>query len=145
MKSYWKKLKHYFEEVVKSKPTPEAIALGFAVGTFISVLPTPFINVFIGLLVIFIYEPINKYSLFGSILFWNPLTLAPIYWLSYKIGNVIFATAPVKTYQLNFLHQVYYLTRRFVVGSLILAVPVSILTYYLVKKIAEHYQSKPLK
>ena len=88
------KLKRHFHEVARSRKSSHSIALGFAVGTFISILPTPGLNLILGLLVALIYEKINKYSLVISIFFWNTLTLSPIYILSFKIGDLLFGDLP---------------------------------------------------
>ncbi|NQV90839.1 DUF2062 domain-containing protein [Candidatus Woesearchaeota archaeon] len=128
-----KKLENYFNEVLRTKPEPHAVGLGFAVGTGISILPTPGINILLGFLILLIFKKLNKYTLFGSILFWNILTLSPIYYLSYKIGDFIFGKTNIVTYDITLLDHIYSFTRRFLVGDLILAVVISCLSYFLVK------------
>ena len=41
------RIKHHFAEVIRLKTSGHAIALGFAVGSFISILPTPGFSAFI--------------------------------------------------------------------------------------------------
>jgi uncharacterized protein len=139
----WKnKLKEHFQEIVKTKPIPHAIALGIAIGTFISILPTPGLNFLIGFFVLLVFNRVNKYALFFALLFWNTLTLAPIYLLSYKIGNILFAQESLVTIELSLLEKVHQFSRRFLIGNIILAFTISITTYYGIKKIIKQYYNK---
>lgn len=136
------KLKEHFHEVTRIKKSEHSIALGFAIGTFISIIPTPGFNILLGLLVVLIYEKVNKFSLFGAMAFWNPLTLAPIYLLSYEIGNFLFGSLPVVKYNIVLLDQIYNFSRRFLVGNFILAIIISALSYYIVKKVVYLYKKR---
>lgn len=135
------KLKAYLLDVLRIKTSPHSIALGFSIGTFIGILPTPGFGVLIGLLVILIDRRISKLALFGALAFWNPLTLTPLYFLSYRIGDALFGTSHVTRYRIVLLNQVYNFTRRYLVGNLILAILFSISTYFLVRMIAQNYQN----
>jgi uncharacterized protein len=143
MISKWKnKIKEHFEEILRTKPSPHTIAVGIAIGTFISILPTPGLNFALGFLILLIFKRVNKYSLFLALLFWNTITLAPIYILSYKIGNLLFSQAPIVTIELSLLDKVYQFSRRFLIGNLILAVTISITAYYSIKSIMHSYYKK---
>lgn len=137
---FWQKLKHHFLEVIRIKKSPHSIAMGFAIGTFISILPTPGINILLALLVALIYRNVNKFALFGAILFWNPLTMILIYLASYRIGDFFFVGSPIVKYDIVFLDQIYNFTRRYLVGSILLAVTISAASYMLVRLIATLYR-----
>lgn len=145
VKKSFKRLKNHFRKIIKIKKSPHSIALGFAIGTFISILPTPGLNILIGLLVVLVYKNVNKFSLFGAIVFWNTLTMAPIYFLSYKVGNLFFGSAPVVNYNLAILNKIYYFSRRFLVGSFIMAVFVSSASYVLIRLFLINYHNKTKK
>ena len=139
----WKhKIKYYAQEVLTEKTTPHSIAVGFAIGSFISILPTPGFNLILALIVSLIYKKVNKVSLFIGVLFWNPLTSPVIYYFSYKLGNLIFGAAPIVVYNVSFMEQIYQFTRRFLVGNIIIAVSMSIISYFLVRWGAQEYQLK---
>ena len=142
IKKFKKAIKRHFLEVAKIKTSANSIAVGFALGTFISILPTPGLNILIGVLLIAIFEKINKFTLFSSILFWNTLTLTPFYILSYKIGNMIFASSKIVDYKLSYLGQIWHYSRRFIVGNFITAVTISILIYILTYYGAVLYKRK---
>jgi uncharacterized protein len=132
----------HFKRVIETKKSPHSIALGFTLGTLIALLPTPGFSVLIGILVVFIFNKINKYSLFGAIALWNPLVQIPIYTLSYKIGNLIFGSMPLVEYKISLLHQILIYTRRFLIGNVILAILISIISYIVVWLVASHYANK---
>lgn len=133
MHKYIKKLRHHFDKVSQLKTSAHSVALGVAIGTFISMFPTPFINLWIGLLAILLFRQINKYALFFTLLFWNPLTLLPFQMLSYRIGNNYFGSTPVVKYQIVLLNQIYYYTSRYLMGSLIISIPVSVSAYIITR------------
>lgn len=127
-----KRVKQHIREVIKTKKSPNSIALGFAIGTFIGTLPIPFIDLFIGALILLIFKKINKYSLFAGILLWNPLTKIPIYTLSYSIGDMIYGPSQIVSLELSFLNQILIATRRMIVGNIIISVLLSVISYALV-------------
>lgn len=124
---------NYLHEIIKNKTSPHSIAIGFSIGTFISIIPTPGFNILLGVLIVFLYKQINKFSLFGSMAFWNPIVVSPLYLLSYKIGNILFSSKPVIKYNVVILDQIYNFSRRFLVGNIIVAITFSIVFYFIVK------------
>jgi len=145
VKNTIKKIKKRLKEIAKIKTSPHSIAAGFAIGTLIAVLPTFGFGIFIGLLVLFIFKKISKLSLFASFAFWNPFVLLSIYPLSYSIGNFILGDSPVKVYKIQLLNQIFVHSKRFLLGSFILALICSIISYIIVLILAYHYQKKQLK
>ncbi len=136
------KFKKYFHEIIKVKKSPKSIAFGAALGTFISILPTPFMNVLIGIVVILLFKNTNKFSLFGSMAFWNPITLIPIYIASYKIGNFLLKDSVVIEYEFTLLEQVFQFTRRFLIGNLMIAIFVSTIVFVIIYYISLNLQQK---
>ena len=136
------RLKRHFIEVLRTKTSDHSVAMGFAVGSFVAILPTPGISFLIGLSIVAIFKTLNKYALFLAMLVWNIWTLAPIYWASYEIGQAIFGTAEVITFDVDNWDQVFDYSLRFVVGNLFLSIPISVFSYFLVKAGVRRYKSK---
>jgi len=136
------KIKKHFHEIMKVKHSDHSIALGFAIGTFISILPTPGLSILLGLLVVLIFKKVNKFSLFIGLIVWNTFTLIPIYWMSYKIGDLLFGSVPVVKYNIVLLDNIYNFSRRFIVGNFILALIISPLSYFITKKLVKLYRKK---
>ena len=142
IKNFFSKIKNYFFEVLVLRTTPQDIALGFAIGTFIAVLPTFGLGVFIGLGVVLVYKKLSKVSMLLAFGVWNAAVLLPIYLLSYRIGDWIFSGEPSLFFQFDFLNQVYLYTRRFLVGNLLLAILFSVISYFAIFWFVKYYQEK---
>lgn len=140
------KLKHHFHEVHKPEIPEHSIALGFAIGTFIGIfLPIPILSIPLALLIILFNKKISKLALFGAILFWNFLTLPPVYLLSYKIGKLLFNEVDVVKFNIVILDRIYNFSREFLIGNFILAVLISVASYFIVKKIVYLIRKRKLK
>ncbi|MDD3175962.1 MAG: DUF2062 domain-containing protein [Candidatus Nanoarchaeia archaeon] len=135
-----RKIKNYLEEIIKIKQTPHSIASGFAIGTFISTMPTPGLNILLGVLISYFSKTINKLALFGGILFWNPLLTPITYSLAFKIGQFILDEHILfepTIYQLFF-----HYSKTFLLGITILALITSIVSYLVVLIITYFYQKR---
>ena len=141
--SFYIKIKNHFLEVLRIKTTPHEIALGFAIGTFIEILPSFFgLDFLIAFLIILIYPRISKISLFSAIIILNAIILTPIHLLNYYIGNLIFSGEPVIYFNIGFWDNLINVSRRFLVGSLITAPILSYITYKIVKKSVTKFQEE---
>ena len=107
------------------------MAQGYALGTFISILPTPGFGAFLALMLIAMFKRINKIAVFIAMAIWNVWTVLPIYWLNKLMGNAIFGDARIVLFKFGSENQVFQYTLRFVVGNLLFIIPFSILNYYL--------------
>ncbi len=139
------KIRQHLEEVIELKTSPHSIAMGFALGTLIAILPTFGLGIFIGLGVIFIFKKVSKVSMLIAFVIWNPLVLALMYPVDYVVGDFILRGIPVKTYKTEILNKLFVYSRRFIVGSIINAVIISIMSYVLVLYFAYRYQRKRVK
>ena len=142
MKKLKEKIKRHFEEVLKIKTSPSSIAMGFSIGTLIAILPTFGLGIFIGLLVLLIFKKVSKVSMFISFAIWNPLVLAILYPLEYSIGNFILSGIPVTEFRFEILNQLFIYTGRLLLGSIILSIIVSIISYFGVFYIVKRHRRK---
>ena len=136
---------NYLEEVIRLKKTPEEIALGFAVGVFIGILPTPGFNVLLGLLTIFIWKKLNKFMLFAGMVLFNPFVSAPIIYFSHRVGGLLLPPVfPPDTFY-GHLVQVLHTSARILAGSVIVGLIAAFISYFIIKKLAKrfiHYKNK---
>jgi uncharacterized protein (DUF2062 family) len=137
IKKHLQKTKEHFQEVLETKTSPHSIALGFAIGTCIVILPTFGFNILLGFLIIALFGKINKFALFGAYIIWNPLTILPLYSLSYKVGSLLFKSVPVQEYDLVIWDHIYSFTRRFLVGNILVAITAAIASYIIVYQIVK--------
>ena len=135
------KIRHHFHEVLRMKNSPHSIALGFALGTMIGILPTPGVSVIIAFIFIFLFENMNKLSIFAAIAIWNPLVMTPFYYLSFRIGDMIFGKLPIIVHG-SWSGTIINFTKAYLVGNLIIATIVSFLSYFIIYGIAVYYNKR---
>ncbi|MBU2634628.1 MAG: DUF2062 domain-containing protein [Nanoarchaeota archaeon] len=145
LKKIRKKIKKHFIEVIKIKKSPHSMALGFAIGTFIAIFPTWGLTFLLGLIVIALFPKVNKFTLLLAFIIWNPLITAPLYLWAYKLGTLIFGSTPIVKFNIIILDQFYNFSRRFIVGISIISLIISIISYFIVKLIAQAYKNKKRK
>jgi len=136
------KLREHLKEILKIKKSPHSIALGFALGSFIAILPTFGFAVLIGIVLTFVYTKVNKFALFGSMALWNPLITVLLYPIGYKIGDFLFYDMPVTKINLTFMDTIYRYSLRFLIGNFILAISLSVMSYFIIKFIAIKFNEK---
>ncbi|MBN2880742.1 DUF2062 domain-containing protein [Candidatus Woesearchaeota archaeon] len=136
----FKKAKEYFENLATIKTNPNSIALGFSIGTFVSILPTPGLSVLISLLIIFIYPKISKLAILAALVIWNPIILMPISAINYKIGDYILSNNPLNT--ITLFEKLFEVSKRILVGSLVTGTTIATISFFIVKAIAKEYQKK---
>ena len=141
-KNYKKKVEKHFKEVLKIKASPHSIALGFAIGTAIALLPTFGLGVLIGLGILLIFKKISKVSMLFAFLIWNIFVLYPLYGLAYKIGDWILGDVAVQTYSIRFLGEFFAYSRRFLLGNLIITITFTLISYLIIYIIAIKYQKQ---
>jgi len=134
------KVRDYFIEILSIKTSPHSIAMGFALGTLIEILPTFGLVLILTFLIFLLFPRISKISFFAALLFWNPLFTIPLYGLSYEIGDMIFGNVHIVKYDVVILNNIYNFSRRFLVGNLIIVVLMSVASYVIVRVFAEIYQ-----
>ncbi|MDP3917483.1 MAG: DUF2062 domain-containing protein [Nanoarchaeota archaeon] len=136
------RIKKYFKEVLEIKKTPHEIALGFAVGTFIGILPTPGINIILALIIIFIFKHLNKIAIFGGIAIFNPVTTTPLIYYAHRIGGLIVTPLRPTDKLYPLIREFLDLSIRIIVGTLILAPIIAAISYFIVKKIVIKVQKR---
>lgn len=137
MEFSFQSIKDHLKEVSRIKKAPHSVAGGFALGTFISILPTFGFGILIGLLLLLFFKKISKISLLVSFAVWNPLILATVYPVSYIVGNAILSES---TAEVGIINKILSSPKSFLLGSFISAIVVSIISYLFVFSMAHHYQ-----
>ncbi len=137
------KIKHHFHEVAKTKKSPESIAIGFAIGTAIGLFPTPGFGTLLGVLVILLFEKVNKISVFVAMAIWNPVVCAPFTVMSYALGDRIIGAASLQSTSL--FSKAYTFTLKYFLGNIIITATISITTYFIVKYAVILYRKRKKK
>lgn len=142
VKHWYKKVNHHFQEVLRTKSDPHSLAFGFALATFLSLLPTPGVSILIGLALVLVFERMSKVSMALAYLIFNPFVATPFYAMGYQIGNNILSGIPDETVKLTVMNAAYEFTTRVVLGNLILGAAVGSISYIMVYYFVRYYQKK---
>ena len=131
-----------FKEVLKSNSSPESVSMGFSLGTLIAILPTPGFGIFIALFIAIFLKKLNKVAIVASFTFWNPIIVAPLYWLSYELGSMFFKPNPSTHFDLAIFDQLYHYSGKFILGNAMIAILMSFISYLIVYYLVVKYMKK---
>lgn len=140
LKKFKNKLINHLKEVISIKTSPGSIASGFAVGTFFGIFPTFGLEFLIMFLIVLIFKKISKISMLAAYVLLNPLLTFPIHMISYTIGDFILSDAPIVFVKFKLLGEILTYTRRFIVGAFIMAVFLSLISYFVTFYVTKKYQ-----
>ncbi|MFC1648344.1 DUF2062 domain-containing protein [Nanoarchaeota archaeon] len=134
--------KQHFHNMSISDHAAHDIAIGFALGTFLAILPTFGLGLVVGVLVMLVYDKMSKAAMLVSFAVWNPLVLYPMFFLSFQLGNLIIGTGPMIEFNLSMMDHIYNYSLRFMIGNLIISSTVSIGSFFLIKNAVNKYRKK---
>nr|WKN36368.1 DUF2062 domain-containing protein [Tunicatimonas sp. TK19036] len=126
------KLQHFIQRLSQPQTTPQAVALSFALGTLIAILPTPGFGIFVGILLTLLFKSLSKVAMVISITFWNPLLQVPVYYASYLLGSMLLGQPAELDYQESWMTIMVHHTQSFLLGNSILAVLISVAFYWII-------------
>lgn len=140
--------KYYLRRFQRLRGNPHALAGGFAIGVFIGITPTVPLHTVIIIILTLITRTSTIAAISSSWLVCNPLTYFPIYYFSMVIGNAVtpyslnwqkiesafeaLSSAESFTISLQYISTLGYETGAVMLtGGTILAIPFTVLSYYL--------------
>jgi uncharacterized protein (DUF2062 family) len=135
--SGWKpRLKAFHVKIKSLKGDPHYVALGMAVGVFVSVTPTIPFHTVIALVLAFALKASKPAAVIG-VWFSNPITIPPFYYGSYKLGMLLLgrniAPAPdIHTLQEMLKHGLD-ITFAMILGGALLGILPAIGAYFLTR------------
>lgn len=125
--------------------TPHQVASSFAIGTFITMLPTLGTGLFLFAVLVYLFKWINKIALFVTVIIFNPFVKSGVWVLSLAIGLVVlgpvegFAIGDVPTFSDGTA-----IVIRLLFGSLVLAIIATVIAYVVMYRIVVAYNRKQL-
>lgn len=126
------KIRKIYRDLISTQASPESMALGFATGTLIAILPTPGFGIFVGLFFAMLFKNIHKLGVIIAFTLWNPFVLIPVYWLCYMLGDLLFTPNPNIHFTYQLVNEIYHYSGKFMIGNLLIAFPAAIASYYAV-------------
>lgn len=113
--------------------TPHQLGLAFALGTFISILPTPGLNFLIASLMLSKWRHLHKAAMIASLGIWNTLVVAPLYTLSFHLGRWLFGSSLSGASGVSLFEEPLLWVQGFLVGNVVMAVATAVICYFVVK------------
>ncbi|NKQ37511.1 MAG: DUF2062 domain-containing protein [Chloroflexi bacterium] len=123
--------KRCFCHIVEAEASPHALALAFSLGTLISLLPTPGLNLALIALLTAVCKRIHKGALVAAMGVWNIFVITPMYVLGHQVGTLLVGDTAVLP-PLPF-GRFADLGAAFFVGNLIVAVTVTAVSYLTIR------------
>jgi len=90
---WWSNPRTLLRYVLSLDDSPHHIALGTAMGMFIGLTPTVGIQMAITIAVYYLCLPFFRFNCKAAIVtvyISNPLTMVPLYWFDYRVGQLVF-------------------------------------------------------
>nr|MDQ3333366.1 DUF2062 domain-containing protein [Planctomycetota bacterium] len=100
---WWSNPRTLLRYVLSLDDTPHHIALGTAVGMFIGLTPTVGIQMILAIAVYYLCLPFFRFNCKAALVtvyVSNPVTMLPLYWFDYRVGQIFFGGDVTKD-QLN--------------------------------------------
>ena len=141
-KNLIEKLKNHFKEIVKLRTSPHSIALGFAIGTFVGIFPTPGLNFVIAGIISLLFKKISKISLFTGIIIWNPALTIPLDLIAIKLTTYFYPAGSLVIYSFSFINKLYNFTKGFLLFITLISLVISLLSYIVVRIVVSQYQQR---
>lgn len=119
------------------------VAGSFAIGTFITMMPTLGTGVLVFFVLIYVFDWMNKIALFASVLVFNPVVKWGVYAASFALGIALLG--PVDGFGIGDVPSISEgndILVRLLVGNTILAIIAAVLSYVVVYRLVDAYEDR---
>jgi len=125
--------------------TPHQIGASFAVGTFITMLPTLGTGLILFVVLVYLFHWVNKIALFAAVLVFNPVVKWGVYGLSLALGFTLLGPVEgVGVTDTPSLGDGDAILVRLLLGNTILAVIATVVAYVAARRVASAYYAREL-
>lgn len=137
---YRDRVRREFTDALEEEHTDGEIAASFAVGIFVTAMPTGGLG--LGLFVVLAYylEWVSKTAIFASALVLNPLVKPVVYVASYWLGALAFGAEPIAVFDRPLLDAALAAIQLLLLGNLVIAVALSAVAYAVSLRIAREHR-----
>jgi uncharacterized protein len=142
LKGAHKKVKKHLGKIMRLDANPFFIALSFALGTIIAVLPTFGLGLVMGLVLLFFFRRLSKAAMIAAFVLFNPLIQLLLNVLNYNIGLRILAGKSVGEAGVEVYNALALYTQRLLLGSVVMALIFGLVGFFIVYGLADAHQKK---
>ena len=133
-----------FRSALTEDYTPRQVAGSFALGTFVTMLPTLGTGLLLFLVILYVSDSVSEIALLASVLVFNPLVKWGVYAASFTVGVILLGPVEgVSTSDVT-LSAGPEIVARLLVGNLLLAALATVLGYVVVYRLAVRYEASEL-
>lgn len=140
-----KKLSQFIDQIKKLDGDPHYIAVGMSIGVFIGITPTFPFHTALAVLLAYIVRASKTAAALG-VWIGNPFTMPFFYFISYKVGQLIFGTSlpfDIKYTTFTELTKLGFdATIALITGGTLIGIPPAIVTYFITCHIAKKAHSR---
>ena len=129
-------------EALKEQHTPREVAYSFALGVFITALPTLGTGVLAFFVIAYLFENVSKIALFASVIVLNPVVKWGVYGTSFWLGSSILGPIPGVTWADVSPSAAPDIVARLLVGNLLLAVVLTAVAYVVAYRLTVEYRRR---
>lgn len=135
-------LRSEFEGALAGRHTPRQVAGSFALGVFITSLPTFGIGVLFFFVLLYLFANVSRLALFASVLVLNPVVKWGVYGASFWLGSAILGPVVGVSRSDLSLSAGPDIVARILVGNLILAVVFTLVGYVFAYRLTAAYRRR---
>ncbi len=137
---YVERIREELRKTFAEEHTAKELAGSFALGTFITMLPTLGAGLLVFVVIAFVFDRISKIALFASVVVFNPVVKWGVYVASFTLGVLLLG--PVEGVSISDISFSAgpEIVIRLLVGNLILAVIATVISYVAVYRLAVAYE-----
>lgn len=142
LREYRDRVQAELETAFGEDHTPHELAISFAIGVFITALPTLGTGILLFFVILHVFNWMNKLAMFAAIVVLNPLVKPAVYLASYQVGSFVLGPQVLPTDEFNVVGTTVGATRLLIVGNLFVATLLSAVGYVLVRRLAVEYRRR---
>lgn len=120
-------LRGHWQQMIHAEAPVIVLAAAFAVGTLVSMVPVPVIDMMIAALVMRLLHRLPRGPIVAAMALWNSFIMAPLYATSPRVGGVVLDNAASHTH----LAVPNTLLPRLVVGNVAIALGLAVVSFLL--------------
>lgn len=139
--AYAERVRQELRKAFAEDHSSREVAASFAVGVFITMLPTLGVGLLVFVVLAWLFERLNKVALFASVVVFNPVVKWGVYAASFTLGVFILGPVPGGVSEIS-LHAGPEIVIRLLVGNLILAVVAAVPSYFICHKFVTSYRAR---
>ena len=136
-----REVRREIDEALKERHTPRQVAGSFALGVFITSLPTLGFGVLTFFVLAYLFANVSRIALFASVIVLNPVVKWGVYGASFWLGTRLLGPVQVSVTEVS-LSAGPEIVKRLLLGNLILAVVFTVLGYVLAYRLTVEYRRR---